>query len=198
MVKGKYPLSNLFLIYNLFEFQLTSWYIDIGYSYPKGLILAFKLKKTADDGETGKSGGGKVDDTDLTKNNRASDATEKSSVENDEKITENKGNVSEEQADAIEELKGLSAGETLQSVPKVDKSPSNKDQDIISREDLKEEFTKFGTVRVIYIYFCFFFLLPCTLVTCWSFTLFFLHCETIWNLQDAFFLWDCCITILQY
>lgn len=173
MVKGKYPLSNLFLIYNLFEFQLTSWYIDIGYSYPKGLILAFKLKKTADDGETGKSGGGKVDDTDLTKNNGASDATEKSSVENDEKITENKGNVSEEQADAVEELKGLSAGETLQSVPKVDKSPSNKDQDIISREDLKEEFTKFGTVRVIYIYFCFFFLLPCTLVTCWSFTLFF-------------------------
>lgn len=156
MVKGRYPLSNLFLIYNLFEFQLTSWYIDIGYSYPKGLILAFKLKKTADDGETGKSGRGKVDDTDLTKNNGASDATEKSSVENDEKITENKGNVSEEQADAVEELKGLSAGETLQSVPKVDKSPSNKDQDIISREDLKEEFTKFGTVRVIYIYFCFF------------------------------------------
>lgn len=120
-----------------------------GEGYPKGLILAFKLKKTADDGETGKSGGGKVDDTDLTKNNGASDATEKSSVENDEKITENKGNVSEEQADAVEELKGLSAGETLQSVPKVDKSPSNKDQDIISREDLKEEFTKFGTVRYV-------------------------------------------------
>jgi hypothetical protein len=87
--------------------------------------------------------------------------------------------VSEEQADAVEELKGLSAGETLQSVPKVDKSPSNKDQDIISREDLKEEFTKFGTVRVIYIYFCFFFYFALYFSDLLIFHTFFLHCETI-------------------
>lgn len=160
MVKGKYSLSNMFLIYNFFDFQLTSWYINIGYSYPKGLILAFKLKKIAVDSETEKNGGGKVDDTDLTKNEGASDATEKSSVENEEKIPENKGNVSEEQSDAVEELKGVSAGETSQSVDKDDKSPSDNAQDKISREDLKEEFTKFGTVRVIYIYFCFFFFSP--------------------------------------
>ncbi|CAD6260400.1 unnamed protein product [Miscanthus lutarioriparius] len=115
----------------------------------KGLILAFKLKKIAVDSETEKNGGGKVDDTDLTKNEGASDATEKSSVENEEKIPENKGNVSEEQSDAVEELKGVSAGETSHSVDKDDKSPSDNDQDTISREDLKEEFTKFGTVRYV-------------------------------------------------
>lgn len=120
-----------------------------GEGYPKGLILAFKLKKIEVDSETEKKGGGKVDDTDLTKNEGASEPSEKSSVENEEKITENKGNVSEEQSDAVEELKGVSAGETSQSVDKDDKSPSDNDQDTISREDLKEEFTKFGTVRYV-------------------------------------------------
>jgi lupus La protein len=39
--------------------------------------------------------------------------------------------------------------EKLQSVDKDDKSLSDNYQDIILREGIKEEFTKFGAVRVI-------------------------------------------------
>jgi len=60
--------------------------------------------------------------------------------------------VSKEQSDGVEEMEGVAAGETAQSVDKDDKKPSDNDEDTISREDIKEEFTKFGTVRVIYIF----------------------------------------------
>jgi lupus La protein len=57
--------------------------------------------------------------------------------------------MNEEKSDGVEEVKRVDAGETAQSIDKDDKSLSNNDQDIILREDIKEEFTKFGTVRVI-------------------------------------------------
>ncbi|KAJ1271728.1 hypothetical protein BS78_06G148400 [Paspalum vaginatum] len=119
-----------------------------GDSYPKGLILAFKLKKIPADGDTEQNGECKGDGTDVAKSEGASDTTEKSSVGNEE-ITKNKGDASEEQSDGVEGLKAVASGETPQSVDKEEKSPSDSDQDTISREDLKEEFTKFGTVRYV-------------------------------------------------
>jgi hypothetical protein len=64
--------------------------------------------------------------------------------------------VSKEQSDGVEEMEGVAAAETAQSVDKDDKNPSDNDEDTILREDIKEEFTKFGTVRVIYIFITFF------------------------------------------
>jgi lupus La protein len=57
--------------------------------------------------------------------------------------------MNEEKSDGVGEVKRADAGETAQSIDKDDKSLSSNDQDIILREDIKEEFTKFGTVRVI-------------------------------------------------
>lgn len=120
--------------------------------------MAFKLKKIPADGGTEQNGGDKVEDTEGAKKEGSSNTTEKLSKGNEEKAPEdNKVDVSEEQSDGVEEVKGVAAGETTQSVDKDDKSPSDNAEDIISREDIKEEFTKFGTVRVIYmlIPFCF-------------------------------------------
>jgi lupus La protein len=116
----------------------------IFYSYPKGLILAFKLKKIPADSGTDQNGVEKVDDAEGAKK-------EESSTGNEEKAPEGEGDVTEEQSDGVE-MKGMAAGETTQSVDKDDKSPSENDEDTISREDIKEEFTKFGIVRVIYIF----------------------------------------------
>ncbi|KAF8703589.1 hypothetical protein HU200_032406 [Digitaria exilis] len=120
-----------------------------GEGYPKGLILAFKLKKIPADGATEQNGGDKVDDTEGAKKEGSSNTTEKPNMGHEEKAPEDKGDVSEEQPDGVEEAKGVATGETTQSVDKDDKSPSDNDEDIISREDIKEEFTKFGTVRYV-------------------------------------------------
>ncbi|XP_062185836.1 LOW QUALITY PROTEIN: la protein 1-like [Phragmites australis] len=117
--------------------------------YPKGLILAFKLKKIPADGDTEQNGGNKLDDIDGAKKEGASNTTEKSSIGHEEKIPENNSDVSEEHSDGVEELKGVAARETAQSVDKDDNSPPDNDRDTISREDIKEEFTKFGTVRYV-------------------------------------------------
>ncbi|CAN6268402.1 unnamed protein product [Urochloa humidicola] len=119
-----------------------------GESYPKGLILAFKLKKYSADGGAEQNGGDKVDDAEGAAKEGASNTTEKSSIGHEEKAPEDKGNT-EEQTDGVEEAKGVAAGETAQSVDKDDKNPSDNDEDTISREDIKEEFTKFGTVRYV-------------------------------------------------
>ncbi|XP_062226067.1 la protein 1-like [Phragmites australis] len=111
-----------------------------GEGYPKGLILAFKLKKIPADVDTEQNGSDKVDDTDGSKKEEASNTTEKS-VEHEEKISENNGDVSEGQSDGIDDLKGVAAGETAHS--------TNNNEDTILREDIKEEFTKFGTVRYV-------------------------------------------------
>jgi lupus La protein len=50
------------------------------YSYPKGQVLAFKLKKISGDFDTIQNGGDKVDDTDIANEEGASNATEKSSL----------------------------------------------------------------------------------------------------------------------
>ncbi|TKW05221.1 hypothetical protein SEVIR_7G161600v4 [Setaria viridis] len=117
-----------------------------GESYPKGLILAFKLKKIPADIGTDQNGVEKVDDAEGAKKDGSSNTTDKSSTGHEEKAPEGKGDASEEQLDGVEMP---AAGETAQSVDKDDKSPSDNDEETISREDIKEEFTKFGIVRYV-------------------------------------------------
>lgn len=114
--------------------------------YPKGQVVAFKLNKISGDGDAVQNGGDKVNDTDSANKEGASNATEKSTVWHEELIPENSKDVSGEKSNGSERV---AAGETAQSLDKDDESPSDNDQDIILREDIKEEFTKFGTVRYV-------------------------------------------------
>ncbi|KAF8704244.1 hypothetical protein HU200_031742 [Digitaria exilis] len=130
-------------------YEKTQLNKNSGEGYRKGLILSFKLKKIPADGGTEQNGGDKVDDTEGATKEGSSNITEKPSIGHEEKASEDKGDVNEEQSDVVEEVKWVATGETTQSVDKDDKSPSDNDEDIISREDIKEEFTKFGTVRYV-------------------------------------------------
>uniref|UniRef100_A0A0E0DFQ7 HTH La-type RNA-binding domain-containing protein n=1 Tax=Oryza meridionalis TaxID=40149 RepID=A0A0E0DFQ7_9ORYZ len=102
--------------------------------YPKGLIVAFKLKRIQVDGVMAENGGDKEGETD--------DAN-KSGTGHDEKIPEN-SDIKEDLSDDVEKSKEAAA----QSVKKGE-SPSENVDDPISREDFKEEFGKFGTVRYV-------------------------------------------------
>jgi lupus La protein len=82
------------------------------YSYPKGQVLAFKLKKLSGDCDTVQNGGDKVDGTDIADKEGASNAMEKSSVGHKEKLPDNKKDTSKEKSDGAEELKRVDAGET--------------------------------------------------------------------------------------
>ncbi|XP_037478321.1 la protein 1-like isoform X1 [Triticum dicoccoides] len=112
--------------------------------YPKGLILSFKLKRILADGDTEQNGGDKVDNSDDAKKEGASDSAEESGKASEEKAPENT-DAKEEKSDDAEELKGSDA----QSVKKDDKSLSENDKEPVSREDFKEYFAKFGTVRYV-------------------------------------------------
>jgi lupus La protein len=110
--------------------------------YPKGQILAFKLKKIPGDCDTVQNGGDKVYHTDGADKEGASNATEKSSVGHKDKLLNNKKDMSEEKSDDAEELQGVDAGDTTQSVGKDDKSLSDNNQDIMLREDIKKNSQK--------------------------------------------------------
>uniref|UniRef100_A0A0D9W6Q7 HTH La-type RNA-binding domain-containing protein n=1 Tax=Leersia perrieri TaxID=77586 RepID=A0A0D9W6Q7_9ORYZ len=105
--------------------------------YPKGLIVAFKLKKIVADVSGAENGGEKVSDT---------DGANKAGTGNKEKIPEN--SVSEDLPDDVEKSKEAAPGEAAQSVNKGE-GPSENADDPISREDIKEKFGKFGTVRFV-------------------------------------------------
>ncbi|CAM0903999.1 unnamed protein product [Alopecurus aequalis] len=112
--------------------------------YTKGLILAFKLKKILADGDTEQNGGDKVNDTDTAKKEESSNSAEESAIAHEEKVPEN-ADAREEKSDAVEESKAADA----QSVNKDGKSPPANDKGLITREDFKEYFAKFGTVRYV-------------------------------------------------
>ncbi|XP_047068210.1 la protein 1-like [Lolium rigidum] len=112
--------------------------------YPKGLILAFKLKNICADGDSEQNGGDKVDETDIAKKEEASSPAKESVIGDEEKVPEN-ADATEKKSDDVEESKAADA----QSLNKDGKSPSENDKEIITREDFKEYFAKFGTVRYV-------------------------------------------------
>lgn len=112
--------------------------------YPKGLILAFKLKKILAENDTEQNGGDKVDEADVAKKEGASSPAEESEIDHKETIPENT-DVREEQPDDLEELKAADA----KSDTKDGNNPSANDKEPVLREDFKEHFAKFGTVRYV-------------------------------------------------
>ncbi|KAL6899612.1 hypothetical protein ACP4OV_006270 [Aristida adscensionis] len=123
--------------------------------YPKGLIVAFKLKKTMASSEAQQNNIDKVNDSDTKL--ESSNSEEKPSGEgSEEKLPESSDKNEEKPSDDMSKEKELNAKEATESGEKCsddasvesEKHSSNA-KNPISREDLKEAFKKFGTVRYV-------------------------------------------------
>ncbi|XP_076941577.1 la protein 1-like [Bidens hawaiensis] len=102
--------------------------------YPKGLLVAFKLKNTSS-----------KDKLDTQKTEETVDA--KSTSENDEKKTDIKKEISPENEEETEEDNKDSEKKTETKKKSADMYKD--DKDVVLREDLKSIFQKFGTVKFI-------------------------------------------------
>jgi hypothetical protein len=159
-MKGEYLTTFLFLETGIFvsDHKQGSWKFIC--SYPKGLIVAFKLKKVTDDSAVNES------ETKL----ETSDSTEKPSCQGPEEGTPETSGTKEEKCSAdMTEEKEVGASEATESGEKCPgeslaesekchnneslsgngKNISGNAKSPISREDLKEAFKKYGTVRVM-------------------------------------------------
>lgn len=142
------------------------------HSYPKGLIVAFKLKtisggdsavKNSDQGPLKDNGGACKTDAEpgptemITEDvkddeQKPAENTEKESEgKADEKNTEkeSKEKVDEKTMLESEEVEGIEKEEAKETVEKSSATEMYKDnKDVVLREDLKGVFRKFGTVKV--------------------------------------------------
>lgn len=140
---------------------------QINDSYPKGLIVAFKLKPLAKEGsaeENGccqeREGGSKTKTPDSTKNVDA-DSEEKTSnngIETEEKTsddvkTENEQSPAKDHLDgnekAAEDAIQESEGKGTEDAVQADEGKSIVSDEVVSREDLKRVFQRFGTVKFV-------------------------------------------------
>ncbi|KAG6493068.1 la protein 1-like [Zingiber officinale] len=130
-------------------------------SYPKGLIIAFKLKKKQDDkpleqnteNKVNENKGGstseEVEDTGNEENKEKGEEAGKLSdvnIKNDEDMTECLSEKIEEEA--TDEVKHDTEDKEDKSLP-VDKSKNTNDGSIVTREDIKQLLEKFGTVKFV-------------------------------------------------
>lgn len=134
-------------------------------SYPKGLIVAFELKPMAvvasaqqNDAEIVK--GVEIDDTEASKSSKTEEATE--NIDHEENSSENvgeeegKGTAQSEDIENEEKAAGDSSQKTeIEAEKDLPTDDGNKpagladDKVVVTREDLKEVFQKFGTVKYI-------------------------------------------------
>ncbi|KAI7751697.1 hypothetical protein M8C21_006987 [Ambrosia artemisiifolia] len=103
--------------------------------YPKGLLVAFKLKSTSSEDGSAKPESVAEESVDV-----------KSSSENDEKNTEAKKVSSSENEEETEED---NKNEKKTETKKMSADMYKDDKDVVLREDLKSVFQKFGTVKYI-------------------------------------------------
>uniref|UniRef100_A0A0E0NHM4 La protein 1 n=1 Tax=Oryza rufipogon TaxID=4529 RepID=A0A0E0NHM4_ORYRU len=134
--------------------------------YPKGLIVAFKLKRITVDGGVQQNS---ADNDTATEEETPKSMKKTSTGESEERTTANSDTEEQKSSDDMTEAKEVNAGEAtesgdkctvdalLESEKKGDNETSSKDDrglsgkanSPISREDLKEAFKKFGTVRYV-------------------------------------------------
>ena len=127
-------------------------------SYPKGLIVAFKLKSIQPEGSTEENGTDKVQASDGNVNE--GDGKKASENDNEGKSADvEEGNGGKVDEDHTEETDGKAAADAIpEGEVKVTKGSSAEsgdkknvsanDKNVVTREDLKEIFQKFGTVKV--------------------------------------------------
>ncbi|KAL0330331.1 UNVERIFIED_CONTAM: La protein 1 [Sesamum radiatum] len=141
-------------------------------SYPKGLIVAFKLKSISAEDSTTQNGNHESvsDDADVSKKDGEQDKTQVNSEETGQDVTDMTTNHVENAGKDEEEEAAKTGAETEAQEPEdAEKSPDNQDdkedqgsgegktniasymdnKDVVLREDLKSIFQKFGTVKFI-------------------------------------------------
>ncbi|KAL6634002.1 hypothetical protein ACP70R_026673 [Stipagrostis hirtigluma subsp. patula] len=136
--------------------------------YPKGLIVAFKLKKATVGSEVQQNNTDKVNDS-ATKLESSSSMENPSAEGSEEKIPESSDTNEEKPSDDVTKEKEVNTKEATESgetksdeslvesekhgdndlLSKDGKSVSGNVKNPISREDIKEAFKKFGTVRYV-------------------------------------------------
>ncbi|XP_020223777.1 la protein 1 [Cajanus cajan] len=117
-------------------------------NYPKGVLIAFKLKSIADEVPSEQNNTDQqANDSDVSKTDQQN-PSEIAAKESDQKISEN--------IDNDKENKGVSEGKQTEGEEKSKETDGKKsaaadkdNKDVVSREDLKVVFEKFGTVKYI-------------------------------------------------
>ncbi|KAL0394059.1 UNVERIFIED_CONTAM: La protein 1 [Sesamum latifolium] len=137
--------------------------------YPKGLIVAFKLKSISAEDSTTQNGNHESvsDDADVIKKDGEQDKTQVNSEETGQDVADTTTNNVENAGKDEEEEAAKTGAETESQEPEdAEKSPDNQDdqgsgegktniasykdnKDVVLREDLKSIFQKFGTVKFI-------------------------------------------------
>lgn len=168
-MKGEYLYLTAYLVnYYYYSFCLL-WSLKFGCSYPKGLIVAFKLKKTTIDSVVQQDNTDEGNDSAMKL--EVSSSVEKLSGQGAESTLESDdGTKQEKSSDDMTKEKELNTGDATESEKCIGDAPVESDKhgdgeplsrdgksisgnvnvkNQISREDLKEAFKKFGTVRVL-------------------------------------------------
>lgn len=124
-------------------------------SYPKGLIIVFKLKSMQDYESTEQKGADKVAGT------AEGCETEEGTVNEDDEhmMLENVNNNQEKSSDdasenCVQESEEMATGASAQE-GKDDGTNGSSGKTVVTREDLKQVFRKFGTVKVFCRFNCF-------------------------------------------
>ncbi|XP_039142545.1 la protein 1-like [Dioscorea cayenensis subsp. rotundata] len=126
-------------------------------SYPKGLIVAFKLKSIPGEGSTEENCQEKANESVVpereTENVTASATAEgepmaSHSLEDAEKNVEKDGNLQDSENKATNDASMENEDEVGKEEDKKDSTTVNK-ENIVTREDLKEIFNRFGTVKFV-------------------------------------------------
>ncbi|RZC06409.1 La protein 1 isoform D [Glycine soja] len=131
--------------------------------YPKGLIIAFKLKSISDEIPSEQNGvDQQAKDNSVVSKTDENPHSEITSGENDQMVTENVGDdeenseTKEAKETESEENNGMKEGKVTegedkkrQAGGKFSAAAYKDNMDVVSREDLKSVFEKFGTVKYI-------------------------------------------------
>ncbi|XP_010926805.1 la protein 1 [Elaeis guineensis] len=122
-------------------------------SYPKGLIVAFKLKSMQVDESTEQKGAGKVTDTTEGCKTEILNSSESVNEEGAQKILDNFNNNEEKLSDDASEnhmqaIEEVGTGDGAEE-SKDDGTNGSSGKTVVTREDLKQVFEKFGIVKFI-------------------------------------------------
>ncbi|XP_008778921.2 la protein 1 isoform X2 [Phoenix dactylifera] len=122
-------------------------------NYPKGLIVAFKLKRVQVDESTEQKDAGKVTNTTEGCKSEVSNSTGSLNEEGEQKILENVNKKEEKSSDDasknhVQENEAVATGDAAEE-SKDDGATGSSGKTVVTREDLKQVFQKFGIVKFI-------------------------------------------------
>ncbi|KAL2318216.1 hypothetical protein Fmac_032092 [Flemingia macrophylla] len=117
-------------------------------NYPKGLLIAFKLKSISDEVPSEQNNADQqANDSDVSKTDQQN-LSEIDSKESGQKISENVDN--DKENNGVSEGKEIKGEEKSKTTDGKKSAAADKDnKEVVSREDLKVVFEKFGTVKYV-------------------------------------------------